>query len=118
MVHTATGIEVDSARLTRELNELARFTSVEQPAHGTAVTRVVFSEDDLLARAWLKDLAATEGLTIREDAVGNTFFRWEGREPALPAVATGSHMDAIPHAGMYDGTVGVLGGLEAIRALK
>ena len=36
----------------------------------------------------------------------------------LPAVATGSHTDAIPHAGMYDGTVGVLGGLEAIRALQ
>ncbi len=41
-----------------------------------------------------------------------------GTEPDLPAVATGSHIDAIPHAGMYDGTVGVLGGLEAIRALK
>ena len=37
-------------------------------------------------------------------------------EPA--AVATGSHIDAIPHAGRYDGTVGVLGGLEAIRALQ
>lgn len=50
--------------------------------------------------------------------MGNTFFRWVGTEPELPAVATGSHIDAIPHAGMYDGTVGVLGGLEAIRALK
>ena len=50
--------------------------------------------------------------------MGNTFLRWEGLEPELPAVATGSHIDAIPHAGMYDGTVGVLGGLEAMRALK
>ena len=33
-------------------------------------------------------------------------------------MATGSHIDAIPHSGRYDGTVGVLGGLEAIRALK
>ena len=38
--------------------------------------------------------------------------------PTLPAVATGSHSDAIPHSGRYDGTVGVLGGLEAIRALQ
>ena len=74
--------------------------------------------DDLRARTWLKQLAQAEGLSIREDAVGNTFFRWTGSEPGLPAVATGSHIDAIPHAGMYDGTVGVLGGLEAIRALK
>ena len=111
-------VDIDSGRLLNELHALARFTSVEQPKEGTAVTRVVFSEDDLRARKWLKDLAAAEGLVIREDAVGNTFFRWVGSEPELPAVATGSHIDAIPHAGMYDGTVGVLGGLEAIRALK
>jgi N-carbamoyl-L-amino-acid hydrolase len=111
-------MEVDSERLLQELRTLSRFTSVEQPKEGTAVTRVVFSEDDLRARKWLKELAAAEGLSVREDAVGNTFFRWQGSEPELPAVATGSHIDAIPHAGMYDGTVGVLGGLEAVRALK
>ena len=111
-------IETDATRLIDELNTLATFSSVEPSAIGTAVTRVVFTPDDLRARAWLKQLAQAEGLSIREDAVGNTFFRWTGSEPGLPAVATGSHIDAIPHAGMYDGTVGVLGGLEAIRALK
>src|SRR5581483_2360683 len=54
---------------------------------------------------------------LREDAVGNTFACWTGEEPDLPPVATGSHIDAIPNAGRFDGTVGVLGGLEAIRAL-
>jgi ureidoglycolate amidohydrolase len=111
-------IEIDATRLIDELNTLATFSSVEPSAIGTAVTRIVFSPDDLRARAWLKQLAQAEGLSIREDAVGNTFFRWAGSEPGLPAVATGSHIDAIPHAGMYDGTVGVLGGLEAIRTLK
>src|ERR1700677_3966286 len=111
-------IQIDEARLLSELKTLARFTTVEPSAEGTAVTRVVFSDDDLRARAWLKRLAISEGLQVREDAVGNTFMRWPGAEPALPAVATGSHIDAIPHAGMYDGTVGVLGSLEAIRALK
>jgi N-carbamoyl-L-amino-acid hydrolase len=72
----------------------------------------------LRARAWLKALATAEGFQVRDDAVGNIFIRWAGTEPSLPAVATGSHTDAIPHAGMYDGTVGVLGGLEAMRALK
>src|SRR6185295_3867480 len=48
----------------------------------------------------------------------NTFARWRGAAPDLPAVATGSHTDAIPNAGRFDGTVGVLGGLEAIRALR
>jgi ureidoglycolate amidohydrolase len=114
----AGSLEVDADQLLRELTILAGFTSVEPAAHGTAVTRVVFTEDDLHARAWLKSLANNEGFAVREDAVGNTFFRWAGTEPELPAVATGSHIDAIPHAGMYDGTVGVLGGLEAMRALK
>jgi ureidoglycolate amidohydrolase len=111
-------IAIDIARLMGELQELATFTSIEQPAEGTAVTRVVFTPDDLRARTWLRTLAEDAGLGVRVDAVGNTFFRWIGTEPDLPIVATGSHIDAIPHAGMYDGTVGVLGGLEAIRALK
>jgi ureidoglycolate amidohydrolase len=111
-------LTIDAPRLISELHTLASFTSIEPSTEGTAVTRIVFTPDDLRARAWLKRLAEAEGLVIREDAVGNTFFRWAGTEPDLPAVATGSHIDAIPHAGMYDGTVGVLGGLEAIRALK
>jgi len=58
------------------------------------------------------------GLEIRQDAIGNMFARWVGSDPAAPAVGTGSHIDAIPNAGKYDGVVGVLGGLEAIRALQ
>lgn len=111
-------IQIDSTRLLNELQTLATFTHADPADNGTAVTRIVFSPDDLRARAWLKDLATAEGFTIREDAVGNTFIRCPGTDPTLPAVATGSHTDAIPHAGMYDGTVGVLGGLEALRALK
>jgi ureidoglycolate amidohydrolase len=111
-------IKIDEARLGDELAHLATLTDAEPVDNGTAVTRVVFSPDDLRARAWIKGLATAEGFSIREDPVGNTFIRWPGTEPELPAVATGSHIDAIPHAGMYDGTVGVLGGLEALRTLK
>jgi ureidoglycolate amidohydrolase len=111
-------IQINEQNLIDELQTLATITNAEPSPEGTAVTRIVFSPDDLRARAWLKNLAAAEGFTIREDAVGNTFIRWSGTDPTLPAVATGSHSDAIPHAGMYDGTVGVLGGLEALRALK
>jgi N-carbamoyl-L-amino-acid hydrolase len=55
---------------------------------------------------------------VHEDAIGNTFARWQGSDGELAPVGTGSHIDAIPNAGLYDGCVGVLGGLEAIRVLK
>jgi N-carbamoyl-L-amino-acid hydrolase len=101
-------------QLDLELETLATFSDTPAPA----VTRIVFYEQDLKARAWLKGLCEAAGLTVREDAVGNTFFRWVGTDPEAPAVATGSHIDAIPHSGRFDGTVGVLGGLEAIRSLQ
>ncbi|MBB5341690.1 M20 family metallo-hydrolase [Tunturiibacter gelidoferens] len=111
-------IQIDQPRLTSELATLATFTDAEPVSNGTSVTRIVFSPDDLRARAWLKELATADGFEVRDDAVGNIFIRWTGTDPDAPAVATGSHTDAIPHAGMYDGTVGVLGGLEAMRTLK
>ena len=92
-------ISINEARLREELNTLAGFTHAEPVTNGTAVTRIVFSDDDLHARAWLKSLAAEAGFSVREDAVGNTFIRWEGLESELAPVATGSHIDAIPNAG-------------------
>jgi ureidoglycolate amidohydrolase len=107
-------MKIDTAALVNELETLAAFSDAPSPA----VTRIVFSEHDSQARAWLTQLYARAGLEVREDAIGNTFARWLGTQPELAAVGTGSHTDAIPHSGRYDGTVGVLGGLEAIRALQ
>lgn len=106
--------QVASNQVGTELEKLASFSDTPSPS----VTRVVFSPVDQTAREYVKQLCTAAGLEIREDAVGNTFCRWPGSEPDLPAVGTGSHIDAIPHAGKYDGTVGVLGGLEAIRSLQ
>jgi ureidoglycolate amidohydrolase len=117
-------LTINTDRLLSELHHLASLTdcpptqdkSLPEPTQ--AVTRIVFTPRDLQARAWLTALAEAAGFTVRTDAVGNTFLRWQGTDASLGAVGTGSHTDAIPHAGMYDGTVGVLGGLEAMRALK
>jgi ureidoglycolate amidohydrolase len=106
--------EIDVARLSAELEQLASLTDCAPPA----VTRVIYTEADLEARRYVKGLITEAGMSVREDPIGNMFARWEGRGPRLPAVATGSHTDAIPMAGRYDGTVGVLGGIEAIRALR
>ena len=58
----------------------------------------LFSEADLRARAFVKDLCRETGLALREDAVGNPFARWAGESPELEPVGTGSHIDAIPNA--------------------
>ena len=104
-------IQID--RLSSEIDELATFS--EHPA--PAVTRVLFSPEDLRARRWLDEKCRAAGLQTRFDAVGNFFARRAGADPTLPPMATGSHTDAIPNAGKFDGVVGVLGGLEALRAL-
>ena len=107
-------MQIDLARLSLELDTLAGFSDAAAPA----VTRVVFSERDLQARHYFRNLCEDAGLAVREDAVGNTFARWAGTAPELAPVATGSHIDAIPHSGRFDGTVGVFGALEAIRSLE
>ena len=107
-------LQIDQQRLSSEIETLAAISDAEPPA----VTRIVFTPTDLKARAWMISRCEEAGLAVRQDAIGNIFARWNGADPAAPAVGTGSHIDAIPNAGKYDGVVGVLGGLEAIRALQ
>ena len=107
-------LRVDRDGLSREIDALALISSAPAPV----VTRILFSEADLRARAFIRNRARASGLSVREDAVGNLFARWEGSDPAAAAVGTGSHTDAIPNAGRFDGVVGVLGGFAALDALR
>jgi N-carbamoyl-L-amino-acid hydrolase len=111
---TPVRITVDIDRVMSELDRLARMSDAPAPA----VTRVVYTEADLAARALAKDLCLEAGLRVREDPIGNTFARWVGSRPDLAPLGTGSHIDAIPYSGRFDGTVGVIGALEAIRTLR
>ena len=106
--------EIDIALLQRRIDELSLITEAESPA----VTRVLFSDADLRGRDYVAGLGRSAGLALRVDAVGNMFARWVGSAPDAPVVATGSHIDAIPNAGKFDGVVGVLGALTAIEALQ
>jgi len=106
--------EVDSALLSKRIDELSLITEAAPPV----VTRVLFSDADLRGRDYMRTCCEEAGLSVRVDAVGNMFARWKGSAPDAPAVATGSHIDAIPNAGKFDGVVGVLGGLAAIEALQ
>jgi ureidoglycolate amidohydrolase len=107
-------MQIESEWLQQQIDRLAVIS--EEPA--PVVTRILFSDADLSAREHVKRLCSDLHLTVTEDAVGNIFARWPGSDPALPPIATGSHIDAIPNAGRYDGVVGVLGALAALRALR
>src|SRR4029077_8065553 len=96
-------LEIDRDRLLSEIEALAAISDADPPA----VTRVVFTPTDLKARAWLRKRCEDAELTLRQDPIGNIFARWVGTDASAPAVGTGSHIDAIPNAGKYDGVVGV-----------
>ncbi|KAL8225704.1 hypothetical protein R6Q57_018261 [Mikania cordata] len=113
-VHSIPSFAVDSLRLQKQIDELSTFSDSPAPS----VTRILYSDNDVMARRYIKNWMGLTGLSVREDAVGNIFGRWEGSEPEVPAVSTGSHIDAIPYSGKYDGVVGVLGAIEAINLLK
>ena len=85
---TTTRPELSIDGVIAELQALAQISEAEPPV----VTRVVFSEADLRARAYVKGLCADAGLTITEDAIGNTFARWEGSR-----AGPGSHRHRVAH---------------------
>jgi N-carbamoyl-L-amino-acid hydrolase len=107
-------LEIDQQRLQKSIDDLALISENPPPV----VTRILFSEADKRGRDFVWNLFTEAGLSLRQDSAGNIFARWTGTEPGVPAVASGSHIDAIPNAGKFDGVVGVLGAIEAIRALQ
>ncbi|HWR43873.1 Zn-dependent hydrolase [Sporomusa sp.] len=86
----------------------------------SGVTRLAFSKADHQARQFITELMQEIGLTIHTDTIGNIIGRYEpeGSQSHLPAVMTGSHLDTVPSGGKYDGVLGVLCGLAAVKALK
>jgi len=98
----------------RDLNAIGRIGIGD---HG-AVTRLVFSIKELRSRQVLIHLMRQAGLQIHIDLIGNIFGRLEGSAPKAPAVLAGSHLDTVIHGGKYDGPVGVIGALEAVRAIR
>jgi len=98
----------------RDLNAVSRIGIGD---HGS-VTRLVFSIKELRSRQLLIHLMHQAGLKIHVDAIGNIFGRLDGSDSKAPAVLAGSHFDTVIHGGKYDGPVGVIGALEAVRTIN
>ena len=111
--HPSTLPTINQRRLMRDLNAIGRIGIGDRGA----VTRLVFSIKELRSRQVLIHLMRQAGLKINIDGIGNIFGRLEGSDAKAPAVLAGSHLDTVIHGGKYDGPVGVIGALEAIRTI-
>ena len=100
---------IDPDRLLTDLRALRAIG-----AHGRGVVRPAFSATDMEARRWLKARYEEAGLDATIDGVGNVLGR--SRSPGK-ALLIGSHSDTQPTGGWLDGALGVIYGLEVVRAL-
>ncbi|MDX6750104.1 allantoate amidohydrolase (plasmid) [Geminicoccaceae bacterium 1502E] len=104
---------VREGRISRRLEALAAIS--DEPGR---LTRLYLSPAHALAmrqvRAWMEEA----GMKTRVDAVGNVVGRYEGSALGAPCIMLGSHIDTVVDAGRFDGTLGVLAGIEVVDALR
>jgi beta-ureidopropionase / N-carbamoyl-L-amino-acid hydrolase len=80
--------------------------------------RVAYSTGDIAARKYITGLMQSAGLSVRVDAGGNIVGSRKGANASLRPIVLGSHTDAVPNGGIYDGDLGVIGALECIELLN
>ena len=107
-------IRINGSRLWASLMELAQIGATAKGG----VKRLALTDLDRQGRDLVVKWGREAGMAITVDQIGNVFMRREGRNPALPPVMTGSHIDTQPTGGKFDGNYGVLAGLEVVRTLN
>lgn len=103
---------IQRERLAKDFEVMAQFT-----APGEGINRLAFTDADWKGRQYIIDLMTEAGLTVETDGFGNVIGYKVGKNPELPIVMVGSHTDSVPNGGNYDGVVGVLSAIEAIRSM-
>lgn len=86
-------------------------------APGEGINRLAFTDADWDGRQYIMDRMTEAGLTVEIDGFGNVIGYKAGKNPDLPVVMVGSHTDSVPNGGNYDGVVGVLSAIEAVRSM-
>lgn len=107
-------LSVNPRRIEANLRHFARIGY--SPDGG--MNRLAFSRTDLRARQLLLHVMHNLGLTTRIDSFGNVFGRMDGCEPGLPPLLIGSHLDAVPGGGRFDGSIGVTAALEVVALFR
>lgn len=101
-------MKANAGRIEKHIDDLQKFTATP----GEGVTRLTYSKEDLEARQYIKEKMEAYGLHVTEDGFGNIFGKLDGALQNAPSVIVGSHFDSVPNGGAYDGTAGVVVGLE------
>lgn len=93
-----------------------RFSQFGATANG-GVTRLSLSKEDILARDYFREICKELGMDIKTDDMGNVYATLPGKKDC-PPIVIGSHLDSVEKGGRFDGVLGILTGIEAIRTLK
>ena len=104
---------IDAGELADKLAELAEIGRTEDGG----VTRLPYTDEEKKAKQLFKGWMNEAGLVTKEDAIGNLFGRLEGESPEKPVVLTGSHIDSVPNGGAFDGPLGCISSLLALKAI-
>src|SRR6202158_2461978 len=107
-------LTVTGERRWASLMTLARIGATEKGG----VCRLAASDLDGAARRLFIRWCEEAGCAVSIDHIGNIFGRRPGRNPDLPPVMAGSHLDTQPTGGKFDGAYGVMAGLEIVRTLN
>ena len=99
-------------RLQKDFDAMAQLTGL-----GEGVNRPAFTDADWEGRQYIIDCMNDAGLDVEIDGFGNVIGYKVGTNPDLPVVMVGSHTDSVPNGGNYDGVVGVLSAIEAVRSM-
>jgi N-carbamoyl-L-amino-acid hydrolase len=105
---------INAQRLWDDIMTTARFGGTEKGG----IRRLTLDAEDIRARDWLKTQCDSMGCTLTVDELGNMFAVRPGRNNGLAPIAIGSHLDTQPSGGKFDGILGVIAGLEALRTLN
>jgi N-carbamoyl-L-amino-acid hydrolase len=105
-------LAIDAERLWGEIMETAAIGGTRKGG----ICRLTLTDLDCQVRDWFKARAEKLGCTVTIDDMGAMFARRQGTAD-VPPIAFGSHLDTQPTGGKFDGVLGVLGALEALRTL-
>ena len=103
---------IQKERLQKDFDAMAQFTGL-----GEGINRLAFTDADWEWRQYIIDCMNDAGLDVEIDGFGNVIGYKIGTNPDLPVVMVGSHTDSVPNGGNYDGVVGVLSAIEAVRSM-